>query len=64
MAESTFNLFGPITDKDLKVAYISTDKGYQGNVSVCDANAYAKANPGTVFIFKPDRETIQYLNIN
>ena len=64
MAEPTFNLFGPVTDKDLKVAYISTDRGYQDNVSVCDANLYAKANPGAVFIFKPDRTTVNFLNIN
>ena len=64
MTESTFNLFGPPQAKDLRVGYISTDRGYIPSISVCDANEYAKLNPGTTFIFKPNRKKIEFLNIN
>ena len=59
----TFELFGPAKREDIRVAYISPDLGLVENVTICDANAYAKLNPGTVFIFKR-RDKIQYLNIN
>jgi hypothetical protein len=59
----TFELFGPAKREDIRVAYISPDQGLVENVSICDANAYAKLNPGTVFIFKR-RDKIKYLNIN
>ena len=58
-----FELFGPAKREDIRVAYISPDQGLVENVSICDANAYAKLNPGTVFIFKR-RDKIKYLNIN
>ena len=64
MSESTFNIFGPVTNKDITVGYISTDRGYLEGVSVCDANSYAKINPGTTFIFKPNRSKVEFLNIN
>ena len=64
MADPTFNLFGPPKPKDLTVGYISTDRGYQEGVSICDANVYAKVNPGTTFIFKPNKKTVEFLNIN
>ena len=64
MADPTFNLFGPIKPNDLTVGYISTDRGYQTGMTVCEANDYAKLNPGTTFIFKPDRKTVEFLNIN
>ena len=64
MADPTFNLFGPISKNDVKVGYISTDRGYREGVGVCEANEYAKLNPGTTFIFKPDRKTVRFLNIN
>ena len=64
MADPTFNLFGPISNNDIKVGYISTDRGYQEGVSVCDANEYAKLNPGTTFIFRPNRKKVEFLNIN
>ena len=64
MAESTFNLFGPITKNDIRGAYISTERGYTQGVSLCEANSHAKRNPGETFIYKPTRETIQFLNIN
>ena len=59
----TFELFGPAKREDIRVAYIAPDRGLVENVNVCDANAYAKLNPGTIFIFKR-RDKIQYLNIN
>ena len=63
MADPTFNLFGPPQKNDITVGYISTDRGYQTGVTICDANQYAKLNPGTTFIFKPDRKTVKFLNI-
>ena len=59
----TFELFGPAKREDIRVAYISPDLGLVEGVTICDANAYAKLNPGTIFIFKR-RDKIQYLNIN
>ena len=59
----TFNIFGDATKEDIRVGYISTERGYISDVTICAANSYAKANPGTVFIFQTRQET-QYLNIN
>ena len=59
----TFNIFGDATKEDIRVGYISTERGYISDVTICAANSYAKANPGTVFIFQKRKE-IQYLNIN
>ena len=60
---ATFNVFGPTKLNDIRVGYISTDRGLVEGVTICDANSYAKLNPGTQFIFR-NREEIQYLNIN
>ena len=60
----SFNLFGPITKDDVRVGYISTERGYIQGISVCQANAHAKRNPGETFIYKPDRKTVEFLNIN
>ena len=59
----SFDLFGPATKCDIRVGYISTDRGYVPSVGVHDANQYAKLNPGTTFIFT-NRDKVQYLNIN
>ena len=59
----SFNLFGPATICDIRVGYISTDRGYIDDVSRYDANKYAQLNPGTQFIVK-NRDVIRYLNIN
>jgi len=59
----SFNIFGPATKDDIRVGYISTDRGFVDGVSVCDANEYAAKNPGTTFIFKT-RDITRYLNIN
>ena len=60
---STFDLFGPTTKCDIRVGYISTDRGYVSGVNIHQANVYAKDNPGTTFIFQT-RKNIRYLNIN
>ena len=60
---SSFNLFGPATKCDIRVGYIDPDNGYIGDLSIHEANKYAKLNPGTVFILK-NRDVIKYLNIN
>lgn len=59
----SFNLFGPATICDIRVGYISTDRGYVDGISRYEANQYAALNPGTQFIFK-NRDLIRYLNIN
>ena len=58
-----FNLFGPEKTSDIRVGYISTDRGYVQGVTICEANSYAKLNPGTTFIIK-NRKKIEYKNIN
>ena len=64
MAESTrFNLFEPTRKKDIRVGYISTDRGYVSNVSIYELNQYAKLQPGTQFILST-RDEVRYLNIN
>ena len=59
----SFDLFGPATKCDIRVGYISTDRGFVDHVGLHEANQYAKLNPGTQFIFR-NREKVQYLNIN
>ena len=61
MAE--FTIFGNSTKEEIRVGYISTERGFVDNVTVCEANDYAKLNPGTQFIFKT-REFTKYMNIN
>ena len=58
-----FNIFGDSDRDDLRVGYISTDRGYVSGITICEANDYAKLNPGTIFILK-NRDQIRYLNIN
>ena len=64
MADPTFDIFGPPTKKDIRVGYISTERGYVENISVCEANTHAYKNPGATFIFKPKRDKIEFLTIN
>ena len=59
----SFNLFGPTQKRDIRVGYISTDRGYVKGISVFDANKYAFKNPGTIFILET-RDSTRYLNIN
>ena len=59
----SFDLFGPETRCDIKVGYISTDRGLVEGIGLYEANQHAKLNPGTQFIFR-NRDKVQYLNIN
>lgn len=59
----SFNLFGSAQKGDIRVGYIDPERGFVDGLTVCDANKYAKLNPGTQFIFRR-RDTIQYMNIN
>ena len=61
--EIKFNIFQNATKDNIRVGYISTERGYIQNVSVPEANRYAQQNPGTTFIFD-SRDGVQYLNIN
>lgn len=58
------NLFGQLTEDDIRVGYIDPSLGYVSNVSKCQANAYAKKNPGTVFLFIDGSRVLRYLSIN
>jgi len=59
----SFNLFGPTTKKDIRVGYISPERGYVKNISILEANEYAFLNPGTMFILET-RDSTRYLTIN
>ena len=59
----SFDLFGPETKCDIKVGYISTERGLIECLNIYEANKLAKLNPGTQFIFR-NRDKVQYLNIN
>ena len=63
MADTKFDFFGNAKKKDIRVGYISSDRGYVSNVSVFEANRYAKLQPGTQFIVS-NRDEVRYLNIN
>ena len=57
-----FNIFGPATRDDIRVGYISTERGTVSNVTICEANELAKKDPGMLFFFR-NREEIKYINI-
>ena len=57
----SFNLFGPASKSDIRVGYIDPERGFVGNLTVYEANRYAKLNPGTTFIFRR-RDKIQFMN--
>ena len=44
----------------IKVGYISETEGYIKDVSIADANAYEKLNPGTSFIFIGGDKKVKY----
>ena len=46
---STFNIFQSPTKCDIKVGYISTDRGYVAGIGLYQANVIAKRNPGLCF---------------
>ena len=59
-----FNLSTSLSDGDIKVGYIDPTLGYVSGITICEANNYAKDNPGTTFIFRDGDNNIRYLNIN
>ena len=61
--EVEFNLFGPVQKKDIRVGYIDPDRGYVTGITICEANAHAKLNPGSQFILNT-RDSVRFLNIN
>ena len=61
--QTNFDIFSETTDDNIKLGYISPDRGYIEGLSVIEANRYAQENPGTQFIFR-NRDKIRYLNIN
>ena len=63
MADTRFDFFGNAQKKDIRVGYISTDRGYVSNVTIYEANRYAKLQPGTQFVVS-NRDEVRYLNIN
>ena len=56
-------LFGKVEKDSIRVAYVHPTRGIIDNVSVKEANKYAKKNPGTTFMFW-NREKLRYLTIN
>jgi len=60
----SFNLFSTPTKDDIRVGYVDPTLGFVDGVSVCEANEYAKNNPGTTFIFRDGDNNLRYLNIN
>ena len=54
----------PTSFDNIKVGYISETDGYVQNVSIADANSYAKLNPETEFIFIDGDEKVRFLTIN
>jgi hypothetical protein len=57
-------IFKDVSKDDIKVGLIDPVLGYVVEVGICEANEYAKNNPGTSFIFRDANNSIQYLNIN
>ena len=45
----SFDLFAPTTKCDIRVGYISSERGFVDGVGILEANKYAKLNPGTQF---------------
>ena len=60
----SFNLFASPTKDDIRVGYIDPTLGYVDSVTICEANDYAKDNPGTTFIFRNGNNSLKYLSIN
>jgi hypothetical protein len=57
------SLLGPTPRSAITVGYIDPTLGYIDNVSINDANKYAQANPGTVFIFFDGDNNLRFLTI-
>ena len=61
-SQSKFNIYENLTKDQIRVGYISTDRGYIEGLTICEANDYAKKDPGTAFILQT-RDNVRYLNI-
>lgn len=59
----SFDLFGNTRREDIRVGYISTDRGFVSDVSVYEANKFAELNPGAQFVVN-NRDKTAYLSIN
>jgi hypothetical protein len=49
---------------NIRVGYIDPKLGYVDNVTISQANVYAKNNPRTKFIFRDGNNVLNYLSIN
>ena len=58
-----FDIFGSTKNSSIRVGYISSETGYVSDITVLEANKYAKKNPGTTFIIE-NRDGVRYLSIN
>ena len=63
MTKKKFNLFDKSGKDSIRIGYIHPKRGYIDNVSLEEANKYAKKNPRTIFIFS-NRDVTRYLTIN
>ena len=57
-----FDIFQGASKDTIRVGYISTDRGFVDNITICEANEYAQKNPGTQFVFR-SRDFIKFLGI-
>ena len=60
IAATQFNIFEPVTQKEISVGYISSTRGYVPSISLCEANDYEKENPNTAFILR-NRDKVRYI---
>lgn len=58
-----FNIFGSPLKNSIRLSYVSPEDGLVENVSICEANEYAKKNPNTQFIYKT-RDFVKYISID
>ena len=63
MTKKKFNIFDKSGKDSIRIGYIHPKRGFIDNVSLEDANKYAKNNPRTIFIFS-NRDVTRYLTIN
>ena len=59
----SFDLFGNTRREDVRVGYISTDRGFVSDISIYDANKYAELNPAAQFVVS-NRDKVAYISIN
>lgn len=59
----SFNLSTEPSINDIRVGYVDPVLGYVTEVTICEANDYAKDNPGTTFIFVDGNNAVRYLTV-